>query len=135
MTTNTRTLTVLPDLHSAMDPADIAAIEARMGEILSRYEGEGSEVELVFLGGDVVDDGITSEMREMAAGAYLDAHRFEDETDRILDRVGDDVDALYPDSDELQAQGVDTVALAEAMQAGEISPTDVVEALPRFTRS
>ncbi len=51
----------------------------------------------------------------MAASAKLDTMRFVDNIDRVLARIGDEVVALYPDSDELEAAGVDVVALAKVV--------------------
>ena len=53
----------------------------------------------------------------LAAGAKLDSLRFVSDTDRILARIGDeeDVEAFYGDSDELEATGIDLVALARLM--------------------
>lgn len=65
------------------------------------------------------DPGYTQrEMEEMAAAAELDHGRFIDGTDEVLHRVGDDVDTLYPASEELEAAGVDIVALAQAAREG-----------------
>ncbi len=58
---------------------------------------------------------VTFNEMAMAASAKLDTMRFVDNTTRVLARIGDEVDALYPDSDELEACGVDIVALAKVL--------------------
>lgn len=65
------------------------------------------------------DTGYTArEIAEMAASAELDRARFIDGDDEVLHRAGDDVDTLFPDSDILEAAGVDIVALNEARKNG-----------------
>ncbi len=65
------------------------------------------------------DTGYTArEIAEMAASADLDRARFIDGDDEVLHRVGDAVDTLFPDSDTLEAAGVDIVALNEARKNG-----------------
>lgn len=58
------------------------------------------------------------EIAEMAAGRELDRARFLSGQDEVLHTAGDDVDTLYPDSDTLEAAGVDIVALNEARNNG-----------------
>ncbi len=62
------------------------------------------------------DTGWTeSDMREAAAEARLEAHRYVDETDRILARY-EDVPALFPSADELKALGITNLdKLADAL--------------------
>lgn len=54
---------------------------------------------------------------EMWADAIIDNHRFADRTDRALSLV-EDVDTLFPDAEELRAQGADVVMVAQALEAG-----------------
>jgi hypothetical protein len=49
--------------------------------------------------------------------ARLEAHRYGSDVDRILARH-EDVDALFPDADELRTLGLDVVRLADALDAG-----------------
>ena len=63
---------------------------------------------------------VTLNEMAMAASAKLDSMRFVDNTSRVLAQIGDEVDALYPDSDRLEASGVDIIALAKVV-GGKVS--------------
>jgi len=65
------------------------------------------------------DTGWTeSDMRDAATEARLEAHRYADETDRILARY-EDVDALFPSYEELKALGITNLdKLADALDNG-----------------
>ena len=65
------------------------------------------------------DSGWTeSDMREAATEARLEAHRYLDETDRILARY-ENVPALFPFLEELQALGITNLdQLADALDNG-----------------
>ena len=62
----------------------------------------------------------SAEVEQMMAHV-IDHNRHGDSIDRVLARVGDEVDSHYGEFEELVAQGVDVVALYEAFTANVLS--------------
>lgn len=81
--------------------------------------GSNSSTSLVSLLGTMSRSDILT-----AAAAVVDHHRFESRVDEILARYDEEDEqfcALYPDSDALEAQGVDIIALADMLASGAMT--------------
>lgn len=57
--------------------------------------------------------------------SVVDAHRFENESDRVLAKVGDEDFALYPEAEALAALGLNVEFMALALKAGRLDPSEL----------